>query len=136
MATIYRGLPDLRVQQVEVVFPGCTVSGFLPVGGDCIVISTELALKALRKAGCISPQLPDAITQAHLVHARDTPLIVVERVIRLVHIIGTDDPRARAEMFDNERPSLQPCKRHLSAHCAGWIGREDEFDIPRDDKPD
>ena len=102
------GLFDLRIGQIEIVLPGGSVEGFLPAGGDEITSRIELPFEALRKARGISPHLPDAISQTHLVHARNSPVVVVEHVISGVRIIRADDPGAAGEMFDKKSPTFQP----------------------------
>ncbi|MFL5625136.1 MAG: hypothetical protein ACJ788_06010 [Ktedonobacteraceae bacterium] len=82
-------LPDLRIRQVEVVFPMRAVARFLPAAPDGPAVGTPHAHEALPETRSFPPHLPDAIEEAHLVDAGDSTRVEVEHAIRLGRLITT-----------------------------------------------
>src|SRR5918912_1449177 len=99
------------------------VARTLPAARDGLAVVGECAREALREAWGFPPHLPDAIEEAHLVHAGDTTRVVVEYAIRLGRFITTDDHggignRGMVDLrvLNEERSSFQPLECRPSAY--------------------
>src|SRR5919106_5593724 len=123
------------VHEVEVVLPCLAVVADLPAAGDRLAVSTEGAGEALgeverREVRLVSPQLPDAIPEAHLVDASDAARVeVVLEVVPLALGIGADDRDPVRRLWNRDLPPLdqeplsrQPLEADGSADIGGGRG--------------